>query len=74
MSLMFRASRFCIRASETREALAQWASGSKTLMLSPEVFVIIIAFPFFVMGLHLMYFDVSLTGIRTNDITAWTRE
>ena len=36
MSLMFRASRFCIRASENGEALARWASGSKTLMLSPE--------------------------------------
>ena len=35
MSLMFRASRLCIRASETGEALARWAIGSKTLMLSP---------------------------------------
>ena len=35
MSLMFRASRFCIRASKTGEALARWSSGSKTLMLSP---------------------------------------
>ena len=32
---MFRASRFCIRASQTGEALARWAGGSKPLMLSP---------------------------------------
>ena len=37
VSLMFRASRFCIRASQIGEALARWAGGSKALMLSPDV-------------------------------------
>ena len=35
MSLKFRASRFCIRASETGEALAQRESDYKTLLLYP---------------------------------------
>ena len=39
VSLMFWASAFCIRASQSGEALARWAGGSKTLMLSPEIFI-----------------------------------
>ena len=35
MSLMFRASRFCIQASQTGKVLARWTGGSKALMLSP---------------------------------------
>ena len=37
VSPIFRASRFCIRASQTGDALARWAGGSKTLMLSPDI-------------------------------------
>ena len=37
VSLVFQASRFCIRASQTGEALARWAGVSKALMLSPAV-------------------------------------
>ena len=38
VSLTFQASRFCIRASQTGEALARWAGGSKALIVSPAVF------------------------------------